>query len=115
MNAFASMHAAGVALAFGSDSPVTDFGPWAAVQAALWHRTETERIDARTAFDAHTRGGWLAARRDDGGVLAVGAPAGLAVWDVPGMPRLDPDDVLPTCLLTLVAGHIAFEETGALG
>ena len=41
MNAFASMNRAGVALAFGSDTPVTPFGPWAAVRAAAWHRTET--------------------------------------------------------------------------
>ena len=44
MNAFASMTEAGVALAFGSDSPVTPLGPWAAVRAAAWHRTETERL-----------------------------------------------------------------------
>lgn len=138
MNAFASMNRAGVPLAFGSDSPVTPFDPWAGVRAAAWHRTEGERITARAAFNAYTRGGWRAARRDEGGVIALGAPASLAVWDVPGdlvvqtpdsrvaawstdpragvpqLPDLQPDAVLPTCVLTLVGGEIAFEETGAL-
>jgi predicted amidohydrolase YtcJ len=138
MNRFASLTRAGVALAFGSDSPVTPFDPWGAVRAAAWHHTESERLTVRAAFNAHTRGGWRAARRDDGGVIALGAPASLAVWDVPGhlavqtpdarvaawstdpragvplLPDLHPDLDLPTCVLTLVRGRVAFEEPGAL-
>jgi len=137
MNAFASMNKAGVALAFGSDTPVTPFGPWAAVRAAAWHRTETERITVRAAFNAHTRGGWRAARMDEGGVIALGTPASIAVWDVPGdlvvqtpdarvaawstdpragvphLPDLHPDVDLPTCAMTLVRGRVAFETEGA--
>ena len=136
MNAFASMNRAGVALAFGSDSPVTAFDPWAGVRAAAWHRTESERITVRAAFNAHTRGGWRAARRDEGGVIALGAPASIAVWDVSGelvvqtpdarvaawstdpragvphLPDLHPDLGLPTCAATFVDGRIAFEEPG---
>jgi predicted amidohydrolase YtcJ len=138
MNAFASMNKAGVALAFGSDSPVTHFDPWAGVRAAAWHQSESERITVRAAFNAYTRGGWRAARRDDGGVIAVGAPASLAVWDVPGdlvvqtpdarvaawstdpragvpqLPDLHPDHDLPTCAMTLVQGAIAYEKPGVL-
>ncbi len=138
MNAFASLNRAGVALAFGSDTPVTPFDPWAGVRAAAWHHTESERITVRAAFNAHTRGGWRAARRDEGGVIALGAPATIAVWDVPGdlvvqtpdarvaawstdpragvpqLPDLHPDLDLPTCVLTLVDGEVAFEEPGAL-
>lgn len=138
MNAFASLNRAGVALAFGSDAPVTTFGPWAAVRAAAHHHTETERITVRAAFNAHTRGGWRAARRDEGGVIAVGAPASVAVWDVPGdllvqtpdarvaawstdpragvpqLPDLQPDVALPTCVMTIVHGEVAHEEPGAL-
>ena len=138
MNAFASLNRAGVALAFGSDTPVTPFGPWASVRAAAWHHTESERITVCAAFNAHTRGGWRAAARDEGGVIATGAPATIAVWDVPGdlvvqtpdariaawstdpragvphLPDLDPDVDLPTCVLTLVAGETAYEEVGAL-
>jgi predicted amidohydrolase YtcJ len=138
MNAFASMNRAGVALAFGSDTPVTPFEPWGAVRAAAWHHTDTERITVRAAFNAHTRGGWRAARRDEGGVIALGAPASIAVWDVPGsltvqtpdsrvaawstdpragvpqLPDLAPDTELPACVLTLVAGEIAYEHEGAL-
>ena len=138
MNAYASLARAGVALAFGSDTPVTGFDPWGAVRAAAWHRTESERLTVRAAFNAHTRGGWRAARRDEGGVIAPGAPASIAVWDVPGdlvvqtpdarvaawstdpragvphLPDLHPDLDLPTCVLTLVHGEVAFEERGAL-
>lgn len=117
MNAFASMSKAGVALAFGSDSPVTPFDPWAGIRAATRHHTESERITARTAFHAYTRGGWRAARRDEGGVIAPGAPASIAVWDVPGdlvmaLPDLHPDHELPTCALTLVRGRTAYEQQG---
>ena len=138
MNPFASLNRAGVALAFGSDSPVTPLGPWAAVRAAAHHHNESERLTVRAAFNAHTRGGWRAARRDEGAVIALGAPAGIAVWDVPGdllvqtpdarvaawstdpragvphLPDLHPDLDLPRCVMTMVAGEIAHEEPGAL-
>ena len=83
LNDFAALSSAGVALALGSDSPVTALDPWGTVRAAAYHRTAASSISVRAAFTAHTRGGWRAARRDqDGsGVLAVGHPATYAVWD----------------------------------
>jgi predicted amidohydrolase YtcJ len=116
MNPFASLAAAGVPLAFGSDSPVTPFDPWAAVRAAACHHDPAQRLDPMAAFEAHTRGGWLAARRE-GGTLAPGAPAYLAVWDTEGDPleaSTDPDQPLPTCALTLVAGEVAYDGGGLL-
>lgn len=138
MNPLGSLSRAGVALAFGSDTPVTPFDPWGAVRAAAWHHNESERLTVRAGFNAHTRGGWRAARRDEGGIIAPGAPASVAVWDVhgdllvqtpdarvaawstdpragvPHLPDLHPDLPLPTCVLTLAGGEIAFEEPGAL-
>jgi predicted amidohydrolase YtcJ len=114
MNPFASLAAAGVPLAFGSDSPVTPIDPWAAVRAATSHHDPAQRLDPLAAFEAHTRGGWLAARRD-GGTLAPGAPAYLAVWDAEGDPLVastDPDQQLPVCALTLVAGEVAYDGGG---
>ena len=81
MNPFATMAAAGVSLAFGSDAPVTPADPWAAVQAAAHHRTPGSGLSPRAAFTAHTRGGHRAAGRTDRGIgtISVGAPAHLAI------------------------------------
>lgn len=138
MNPLADAAAAGLLLAFGSDSPVTPFDPWAAVRAAMWHHHPGQRLDLGTALRAHTVGGWQAAGLPEGGRLAVGAPASLAVWDVPawhdtreaapdvvaalptvqppsGLAQaLGPDQPLPTCLLTVVSGSVAY-DAGVLG
>lgn len=83
LNPFAPMLARGVALAFGSDAPVTPLDPWGSVRAAAWHTRDDYRISVRAAFAAHTRGGRRAARDEawQPGVLAVGAPATYAVWE----------------------------------
>src|SRR2546421_12754677 len=89
-NPFAALAGVGVPLAFGSDSPVTPLDPWGTVRAAMIHHNPVHRVGFRTAFAAHTRGGWRAARRDEDGVLAPGAPATFAVWDRTGLPELLP-------------------------
>ncbi len=132
LNPFASMQAAGIPLAFGSDAPVTPLAPWAAVRAAVHHHQPTERLTARAAFTAHTRGGWRAAARR-GGVLAPGEPATLAIWQcdelvvetpddrvaawstdpragVPGLPSLEPGTTDPVCLETIVAGRTVYSH-----
>jgi predicted amidohydrolase YtcJ len=113
MNPFADLAAAGVPLAFGSDSPVTPLGPWEAVRAAVEHHTAAQRMPAAAAFAAHTVGGWLAARRI-GGTLTAGAPATLAVWapgelGPDGLPDLAPGVPAPTCLRTVVRGTTVYE------
>jgi predicted amidohydrolase YtcJ len=82
LSPFADLAGAGVPLAFGSDTPVTPFDPWQAVRATLTHEDAMQRISARAAFRAHTRGGWRLAGLDHTGAgeLRVGAPAHLAVW-----------------------------------
>jgi len=134
MNPFAAMAAAGVPLAFGSDSPVTPFAPWEGVRAAVFHTDPQQRISARAAFAAHTRGAWRAARRPGEGILAVGAPATLAVWSAggglvvqapddriqawstdprsgtPGLPDLEPGTAAPRCLRTVVRGRVVHDD-----
>ena len=101
LNPLADFAAAGIPLAFGSDSPVTMIDPWAAVAAAVRHREPGQRISPQTAFRAHTRGGWRAARMDRGGAgeLRVGAPASFAVWDAGPLhaaePHLNPSAQTP--------------------
>jgi hypothetical protein len=133
MNPYASMNRAGMALAFGSDTPVTPFGPWAAVRAAAFHHNHGERLTVRAAFNAHTRGGWRAAGLDEGGVIALGAPASLAIWEIAGdlhvqtpdtrvaawstdpragvpmLPDLQPGAPLPVCTATLVHGRASHD------
>jgi len=82
MNPFASVSQQGLVLAFGSDSPVTPISPWRAIAAATLHHNPAQRISARAAFAAHTRGGWRAVHDDVSGVIAVGAPAHFATWHV---------------------------------
>ena len=113
MNRFGSLHRAGVALAFGSDSPVTELGGWAAVRAAVRHWQPAERLDTADAFAAGTLGGQRAGLTDDSGVIRRGWRADLAVWDVDGV-ELDParglpscseDSSLPACWVTMAGGR----------
>jgi hypothetical protein len=118
LNRFATLAAAGVPLAFGSDAPVTPLGPWAAVRAAVHPHDGPAALDPATAFAAHTRGGWAAAGRA-GGDLCLGATATFAVWDAElepasGLPVLAPGSELPRCLATVRAGEPIF-DSGVLG
>jgi predicted amidohydrolase YtcJ len=136
LNPYARMVQAGLVLAFGSDSPVTPMGPWETVRAATTHHVPEQRLSARAAFTAHTRGGRRAARQDDQGVLGPGAPATYAVWDagdlvvqtpdlrvaawstdprsgVAGLPDLSPDHPVPSCLETVVRGEAVYSVAGS--
>jgi predicted amidohydrolase YtcJ len=114
-NPMGAMHGVGVALAFGSDSPVTPLDPWGSVRAAMWHHNPAYRMSARAAFAAHSRGGWRAVHKDDEGVLVPGASATFAVWRTgpltTGLPTLDPTDELPQCRRTVLRGTTIYEAT----
>jgi len=110
-NPFAGLARAGVRLALGSDSPVTPFDPWAAVRAAVEHHDPEQRLDIGTALEAHTTGGYTAAREDGGGVLRVGAPATFAAWQSPdtddeGLPEVSNGVNLPTWRFTVRDGTV---------
>ena len=130
---FRNMIAAGMTLAFGSDSPVTTGSPWDWIRAASLHHQPNQRISTRAAFTAATRGGHRAAKDDESGVLAIGTRADLAVWQVEHYevqvehtaisswstdPRSGthplPDLISgnPRCLATLREGHFIFDGTG---
>lgn len=115
-NPLAQLHAAGVRLAFGSDSPVTPIDPWAGVRAAVHHRTERHRLDPAAAFAAHTAGGWYAAGVDDAGVLRAGAAATYAIWTPSG--GREPGDAATgepgdsSCRRTVVSGRVVFSRPG---
>ncbi|MFE9206517.1 amidohydrolase [Micromonospora sp. NPDC007230] len=127
-NPMGAMHAVGVTLAFGSDSPVTPLDPWGSVRAAAAHHNPVQRMSVRAAFAAHTRGGWRAVHLDNEGVLALGAPATFAVWSTPagvdrGLPVLQAEDPelrgaddptpLPVCRATVLRGDLIYEEGSA--
>lgn len=135
LSPFADLAGAGVPLAFGSDAPVTRLDPWAGVLAAMSHVDPDQRISARAAFRAHTRGGWRIAGLDHTGAgqLRVGAPAHLAVWraqhlavqgplgratsswstdaraGTPLLPELGGDAPRPRCLQTVRDGIVLFD------
>ena len=132
---FAEMIKNGMVLAFGSDAPVTDIKPWNWIRSATQHNQSNQRISLRSAFHAATRGGHRAARNDDSGVIAVGAPADLAVWNVKKFSEVQSNDTAstwstdprsgthalpdlsfgdPQCLLTLRNGRALFDASGLL-
>jgi predicted amidohydrolase YtcJ len=106
-NPFAELSDAGVALALGSDAPVTPLDPWGGVHAAVDHRTPGSGLRPFDAFDAATHGGWYAARAaHPGGPLAVGAPADLALWRTADtLSAVLAERARPACRLLLVAGE----------
>ncbi len=137
LNPLADLAAAGIPLAFGSDAPVTPVDPWAGVRAAIEHHAPDQRISARAAFRAATRGGWRLAGLDHTGAgeLRVGAPAHLAVWradhlavqapdgrlsawnpdaqaGTPLLPLLAADEAPPRCLRTVRAGVTIYDTLG---
>ena len=112
MNRLADISAAGVLLAFGSDSPVTTMNPWLAVRAATNHNQIDQRLTLAAALDAHTISGWRVAGFSDVGQLVVGAPAHLAIWQCSDTASAAPDLSAgqPKCLRTLVAGTTIFDS-----
>ncbi|MEX5271319.1 amidohydrolase [Kocuria sabuli] len=136
MNPLAAFYRAGVPVALGSDAPVVPLSPWESVRACLEHHDPDQRISARAAFLASTRGAWRAARHPDPmqGQLAPGTPATFAVWDVeslmvqqaegtgsswstdprartPLLPALDGTE-LPVCRQTVLDGVELFRSDG---
>jgi predicted amidohydrolase YtcJ len=87
-----------------ADAPVTPVDPWAAVRAAIEHRTPASAITAAQALAAHTVGGHRAAgdRSPLAGRLQPGAPASYAIWD--GAGPLDGTSQNPRCLRTVHRG-----------
>jgi predicted amidohydrolase YtcJ len=106
-NPFADLADAGVALALGSDAPVTPLDPWGGVHAAVDHRTRESGLRPFDAFDAATHGGWHAVRREHPvGPLAVGAPAHLALWATTDtLSAVLSQRARPDCRLLLVDGE----------
>ncbi|MGB3686201.1 MAG: amidohydrolase family protein [Ornithinimicrobium sp.] len=115
-----SMLDAGIPLAFGSDSPVTPFDPWATIRAALRHNNPRQRLGVEEAFHAHCAAGYELAG-EAGGSLGVGGPASYVVWEDPaagrtprhrsGLPALDEAQTsAPIARRTVIRGAVAFER-----
>jgi predicted amidohydrolase YtcJ len=104
---------AGVPLAGSSDSPVSDFNPWAGIYAAVTRITvtgrvlgEDQRISAREAIRSYTIGGaFVSGRERKLGSLEPGKLADLIVLDHGPfeIPVVDLRDVKPTA--TMLGGR----------
>lgn len=119
--AFGSLHAAGAALAMGSDWPVSSPDPLWGIHVAV-NRTApdgdphaqdehartvpllaNERVDVATAFRAATAGAAYASRLDGTGTLHVGDRADLVLLDA------DPFDV-PASDLSSISVHATYVD-----
>ncbi len=110
MNPFAAFAEAGVALALGSDAPVTPAHPLAAIRAAMRHRTARSGISLAAAIQAHTSGGHRAARSSHPGRIIPGAPADLAIVSGAIAAIADPSAPLPVPLATIRRGQSTFGD-----
>lgn len=114
-NPIGALAGVGVLLAFGSDAPVTALDPWGTCRAAMRHHNPVQRIGAKAAFAAHTRGGWRAVGVDDEGVLNPGWSATFTVWDT----TEEISEVLhtesnPQARVTVLRGRPIHHRQGAL-
>lgn len=123
----ADLYRHGVPVTWGTGAELLD--GWAAVRALLHHPDAGQRISARAAFVAATRGAWraLGAGHPLAGQLAAGTPASYARWQVealmvqqaegtaaawstdprartPLLPALE-DEAAPVCVETVVDGR----------
>lgn len=117
--AFATMAAAGVPLAMGSDWPVSTPDPWQAIAVAVT-RTEAgstrpplgpqEALTLEQALRAYTLGSARVAHHDEAGLLEVGLRADVAVADRD--PFGSPSDALHEVrnALTVRAGRVVSSE-----
>ncbi|MFJ2621750.1 amidohydrolase [Glutamicibacter sp. NPDC087344] len=137
MNNLSAMLSSGVPLVLGSDAPVTEVDGWKIVRAAMNMANPEARISARAAFLAQTRSTYRAMGENNplAGQLVIGAPATFAVWSASelavqtpdlrisswstdaraGTPMLPVvDDQIPSCLRTVRAGSILFDQLDAI-
>jgi len=124
----AELYRQGIPVVWGTGAALLD--GWEAVRALLHHPDPQQRISARAAFVAATRGAWraLGGGHPMAGQLASGTPATYAVWEVealmvqqaegtgaswstdprartPLLPALE-DEASPRCTQTVVDGRI---------
>lgn len=120
--AWASLARAGARLAFGSDWPVAPLSALAGIDAAVNRRTldgkhpdgwfAGERIGARDAVVAYTRGAAYAAHRDDDeGTLARGKLGDVVVLSRDILDEKERDRIGDTrVLFTIVGGRVVYES-----
>lgn len=119
MNRFATLQHLGVPLAFGSDAPVTPFGGWEVVRAAMFPWQRTQALGMADAFAATSRDAHRCVGVPDSGRLEVGARADLAVWECPevagGWPVLEPGIPAPRCVATVASGRAIHDPRALFG
>ena len=111
-----SMLDAAVALALGSDAPVSPLNPWLAMAAAV-HRSADEREPWNPA-EALTPAQALAASTDGATTVAVGSPADLVLLDADPLAAAEDSAAAGAALrampvavaATLVGGRIVHRE-----
>jgi predicted amidohydrolase YtcJ len=119
--AYRSLLDSGAHLAFGSDWPVAPLSPILGIDAAVNRRTldgkhpegwfPAQRISAREAVDAYTRGAaWAAMREHDEGSLAPGMLADLVVLTRDILDPAESEHIAETKVaMTILGGRVVYE------
>jgi predicted amidohydrolase YtcJ len=99
----------GIGLAFGSDADVTPLDPWGTIHSAEHRLVRRHAVSRLEAVSMSTLGGRHAARQERYvGVVRAGMRADLAAFE--GDPYIADDPRGTRCVLTLVAGRVAYGD-----
>lgn len=116
---FGSLHAAGSALAMGSDWPVSSNSPWQAFHVAVTRRNPDsdapplgadEALPLSIVLDAATRGSAALVGIPGGGLLTAGAPADLTIATRNPFDHPEEEIHLTETETTIIGGEVVFSR-----
>ena len=118
-----ALHRAGVAVAFGSDTPVIDPNPWPAIYSAVTRRDidggalssngsdASQKVDVGTALQMYTIAGAIAeGRKAEKGTIAPGKLADMVLVNADPL-ATEPEDLAGVeAMMTVIGGRVVWSK-----